>query len=247
MRGRMIAIQLSRRMVLDLLYFAKRIPTIPVQRRMSLAPLVAARAVCPEKVGWIAIFTKAYALVSVEIPDLRRAYVKLPWAHFYEYPASRASILIERDYKGEPVILPESIKHPELDSLPYLNGIIEHARNAPLEQLKTFRRWILFARLPTLVRRMGWWIGLNWARHRGNFFGTFGISVYSALGAESLHPLGPVTTVLNYGVIARSGEVDVRIIYDHRVMNGATVARALARLEVILNTAIVQELNGERR
>src|SRR5580698_9840304 len=102
MRGRMIAIPLSRRMVLDLLYFAKRIPTIPVQRRMSLAPLVAARAVCPEKVGWIAIFTKAYALVSVEIPDLRRAYVKLPWAHFYEYPASRASILIERDYKGEP-------------------------------------------------------------------------------------------------------------------------------------------------
>ena len=56
--------------------------------------------------------------------------------------------------------------------------------------------------------------------------GTFGVSVYSALGAESLHPLTPLTTALNYGVIQENGDVTVRVIYDHRVMDGATVARA---------------------
>ena len=49
--------------------------------------------------------------------------------------------------------------------------------------------------------------------------------------------------MLNYGVISNSGEVDVRIIYDHRVMNGTTIARALVRLEEILSSAIVEELN----
>jgi hypothetical protein len=38
--------------------------------------------------------------------------------------------------------------------------------------------------------------------------------------------------------------VDVRIVYDHRVLDGATVARALARLEDVLNGEIAAELSG---
>jgi hypothetical protein len=230
-------------LVLDLLYFAKRIPTVPVQMRMSLAPLVTARAECRQKVPWVAIFTKAYAMVAQEFPELRRTYIKIPWHMLYEYPTSRALIMVERDYNGEPTVLPVSIKDPARESLHYITGQIEQARHAPVEQLKNFRRWIWFARLPTSLRRIAWWIGLNWGRQRGNYFGTFGVSVYSSLGAESLHPLAPVTTVLNYGVISKSGEVNVRIIYDHRVMNGTTVARALVRLEAMLNSAMVKELN----
>ncbi|MGA2944312.1 MAG: hypothetical protein ABSE50_19990 [Xanthobacteraceae bacterium] len=229
--------------MLDLLYFAKRIPTVPVQMRMSLAPLVTARAECRQKVPWVAIFTKAYAMVAQEFPELRRTYIKIPWHMLYEYPTSRALIMVERDYNGEPTVLPVSIKDPARESLHYITGQIEQARHAPVEQLKNFRRWIWFARLPTSLRRIAWWIGLNWGRQRGNYFGTFGVSVYSSLGAESLHPLAPVTTVLNYGVISKSGEVNVRIIYDHRVMNGTTVARALVRLEAMLNSAMVKELN----
>ena len=60
--------------------------------------------------------------------------------------------------------------------------------------------------------------------------------------AASLHPLSPITTVLNYGVIADDGSVNVRIIYDHRVFDGATVARALAEMERVLNCEILAEL-----
>ena len=74
--------------------------------------------------------------------------------------------------------------------------------------------------------------------------GTFGLSVYSSHGAESLHPLSPLTTTLNYGVIREDGTVPVRIVYDHRVMDGATVARALALLEQTLNQDIRAELVG---
>lgn len=244
MRGQAIRLSVQRRMVIDLLYFARGIPTVPVQKRMSLAPLVAARAACSERPRWTAIFTKAYALVAQEVPQLRRAYVKIPWPHLYEYPTSKANIIIERDYRGEPALCPVSIKDPAHQPLRDIGRQLQHATTAPLEDIKDFRRWMRFARLPRPLRRMLWWIGLNIGRQRGNFFGTFGVSVYSALNAELLHPLSPLTTLLNYGVMTEDGMVDVRIIYDHRVMDGSTVARALGRLEEILNSVILEEVRS---
>jgi hypothetical protein len=244
MRGRAIRLSVPRRMIIDLLYFARGIPTIPVQKRMSLAALIAARRMCSQRPRWISLFTKGYALVAQEFPELRRAYVKLPWPQLYEYPTSRANIMIERDYLGESAVCPVSIKDPAHQSLRDIGRLIEHASTAPVEDLKDFRRWTQFARLPRFLRRLFWWVGLNWGRQRGNYFGTFGLSVYSALKAESLHPLAPATTVLNYGVISKDGLLDVRIIYDHRVVNGATIARALGRLEENLNSEITEEVRS---
>jgi hypothetical protein len=242
MRGKMIRLSVPRRMVGDLLYFARGIPTVPVQKRMSLGRLAAARAACRERPRWTTLFTKAYALMAREFPEFRRAYVKLPWPHLYEYPASNATVIIERDYYGEPGLFSISIKEPARQSLRDIGRQLELASTAPVEEIKDFRRTIQFTRLLRPLRRAFWWICLNIGRQRGNYFGTFGVSVYSALQAESLHPLSPLTTLLNYGVMSDDGILDVRIIYDHRVMDGATVARALARLEEILNSAIKDEV-----
>src|SRR6185437_6958984 len=247
MRGRMVRLSVPRRMVGDLLYFARRIPTVPVQKRMMLAPLVAARAASPARPRWTALFTKAYALMAREFPEFRRAYVKLPWHHLYEYPQSNATIIVEREYRGEPGLFSISIKEPARQSLREIGRQLDHGSTAPVESIKDFRRTMDFARLPKPVRRALWWICLNWGRQRGNYFGTFGVSVYSALNAESLHPLSPLTTLLNYGVMSGDGVLDVRIIYDHRVMNGATVARALGRLEEILNTVVLEEVRALAR
>jgi hypothetical protein len=244
MRGRMIPLSVPRRMVIDLLYFARAIPTVPVQKRMALGPLMAARAACKERPRWTAMFTKGYALMAREFPEFRRAYVKLPWHHLYEYPQSNATIIVEREYRGEAGLFSISIKEPARQSLREIGQQLEHGSTAPVESIKDFRRTMTFARLPKPIRRALWWICLNWGRQRGNYFGTFGVSVYSALNAESLHPLSPLTTLLNYGVMSSDGVLDVRIIYDHRVMNGATVARALARLEEILNSVILKEVRS---
>jgi hypothetical protein len=242
MRGRAIRLSKPRRMVIDLLYFAKQLPTVPVQRRMALASVVAARAACRNRPQWTAIFAKAYALTAREFPELRRAYVKIPWPQLYEYPVSTANIAFERDYRGEPGLFSLWIKDPAERSLAELQELIGYGATAPIEEVKDFRRSLWVSSLPRPLRRLLWWIGLNVGRQRGNYFGTFGVSVYSALNAESLHPLLPLTVVMNYGVIADDGKVDVRIIYDHRVMDGATVARALAKMEQVLNGPIVDEL-----
>ena len=157
---------------------------------------------------------------------------------------SAASIAFERDYRGEPGLFSLWIKDPAGLSLPELRELISFGATARVEDVKDFRRLLWLSGLPRPLRRLLWWIGLNIGRQRGNYFGTFGISVYSALKADSLHPLVPLTAVLNYGFIASDGNVDVRMIYDHRVMDGATVARALAKLEQNLIGPIVEELKA---
>ncbi len=244
MKGRAIPLSPSRIVACDFLRLAKDIPTVPVQKQMDLGAVVAARASHLRRPSWSAIFIKAYGLLAAEVPELRRTYVKLWRHHLYEYPTSVAGITIERDLQGEKGVVLAKIKNPARLSIFQIHQRILECKVNPIEENKDFllAQWIV--RLAWPIRHVLWWLALNFGRRRARYFGTFTLSVYSALGAESLHPLTPTTTTLNYGVIDSAGNVSVRIIYDHRVMDGATVARALGRLEEILNTAIVEELNA---
>ncbi len=242
MRGRAIRLSAARRLVGDLMWFSISVPRVTVQRRMNLGPLLAARQSQQPRPSWTAIFLKGYALLSSETPELRRAYVKLPWAQLYEYPSSVASVAHEREYEGERAVLLSRIKAPEGRSLAELDASLRTARTAPVLEIREFRRALTIARIPALLRRPAMWLGLNIGRQRANYFGTFQLSVYSGLGAESLNPLTPLTSLLNYGPIGEDGSVDVRIHYDHRVMDGANVARALQRFEAILNDEVAEEV-----
>lgn len=241
--GRKLSLSLPRRTIGDLMHFAKQVPTIPVQRRMRLSALVAARQAADPRPSWVSIFTKAYGLVAARWPELRRSYMSLPTAHLYEHPGNVASVAVERRYEGEDGVFFGHIRSPETRSLEELDDKLRHFKEDEVESIGCFRRMLSMARLPRPLRRLAWWLGLNaWGRKRATFFGTFGISSYSGLGAASLHPLTPCTTCLNYDVIDEHGDVDVRIVYDHRVLDGATIARVLADLEKVLTGPIVNEL-----
>jgi hypothetical protein len=241
-RGKPIPLSPARKFIGDVLHFSKGVPTVPVQRRMRLDRLVAARATLAVRPSWTSIFTKAYAQVAAGMPELRRAYVKFPWPHLYEYTQSAASVAVERDHAGEKAVFFGRIKQPDCMPLIALDQSIDHLREVPVEQHDEFQKVLTVSRLPRPLRRVLWWLCLNISRVRGHHFGTFAVSVYSGLGAESLHPLSPLATTLNYGVIGSDGNVDVRITYDHRVMDGATVARALQSLESTLMGEILDEL-----
>lgn len=241
MHGRYVPLSAPRRIVGDLMRFSMRVPRVTVQRHMNIARLRAARAAATPPPTWTALFTKAYALLAQETPPLRRAYVRWPWPHLYEYPGSIASIAFERDVAGEEAVLLGRIKLPESRPLGEIDALIRAFRETPVYEVPEFRRALRAARAPGPMRRLLLGFVLANGRHRANYFGTFQFSVYSGLGAESFNPLTPLTTLLNYGPIAPDGGVDVRILYDHRVMDGATVARALARFEHILNEALVEE------
>jgi len=79
-------------------------------------------------------------------------------------------------------------------------------------------------------------------------FGTFGLSSYGNLGAENLHPISPLTTTLTYGPIdPATGQVVVKLIYDHRVLDGAYIARRLHDIEDALRGPIRDELGIDQQ
>ena len=242
MRGRWISLSIPRRVIADLMYFSAQMPAISAQREMSLSGVAAARTAGSERPPWPAVFTKAYAMVAAEFPELRRAYVQLPWPHLYEYPASVASVAVERSFDQEPGVCFVHIKRPALLAVEQVGQLIKAAKQDAFEQTKSFRWMVRIAKCPMLLRRVIWWIGLNWARQRANYFGTFALSTVSSLGTDILNPRSPATTLLTYGVISGDGRVTVRVIFDHRVVDAATVARALTRLEDVLNGPIADEL-----
>src|SRR5580704_11289904 len=81
--GRSLPLSLPRRFIGDLVHFGRQVPTVPVERRMNVATLVAARQVASPRPSWCAIFTKAYGFVAAAWPELRRAYLAFPWPHLY--------------------------------------------------------------------------------------------------------------------------------------------------------------------
>jgi hypothetical protein len=241
--GRNLPLSLPRRFICDLVHFARKVPTVPVQRSMNLAALVAARQAAEAPPSWCALFTKAYAFVAASRPELRRAYLSFPRPHLYEHPGNVASVAVERDLDGEDAVLFGHVNSPETKGLRELDALLRRFKEEPVGGISLFRRALQINRLPRPLRRLVWWVGLNAVgRKRAHYFGTFAVSVYSGLGAASLHPLSPLTTTLNYGVIGADGRVDVRLIYDHRVLDGATVARALADLERVLTCEVLAEL-----
>jgi hypothetical protein len=241
--GRNLPLSPPRRLIGDLMHFAQKIPTVPVQRRMKLGAVVAARAVAAPRPSWCSIFTKAYGFVAAARPELRRSYLSFPWPHLYEHSVNVATVAVERRFGDEGAVLFAPIRQPEEQALPDLDARIRRLKERPLEEVGAFRRALGISRLPRPLRRLLWWIGLNVSgRQRARIMGTFGVSVYSSLGAAGLHPLSVATTTLNYGVIEPDGSVDVRLVYDHRVLDGATVARALADLERVLTHETLAEL-----
>jgi hypothetical protein len=241
--GFRIPLSLPRRLICDYLHYARQIPSIPVQRRMHLGEVAAARAAASARPSWAAVFIKAYAFVTDAWPQLRRAYMSFPWPHLYQHPINMTSVAIERHFGDEEAVLFIHLRQPERLSLLEIDARLQQGKEAPLESIGSFRRVLLISRLPRPLRRLVWWVGLSVSgRKRAHFMGTSGVTTYAGLGAASLHPLSLLTSTLNYSVLEPDGSVDVRIIYDHRVLDGAVVARALADLEHILTHEIVAEL-----
>jgi hypothetical protein len=225
-----------------MLRFARRVPSIPVQRRLKVGSVAAARQACSRRPGWVPIFARAFSLVALETPALRRAYMSFPYPHLYEHPESVAAVAVNRSIDGEEGVLFAHLRAPERKTLLHLDLDVKYAKVCPLWDLSSFRMALRICRLWGPLRRVAWWCGLNLSGpSRAKRMGTFGISAYGSLGADSLHPLSPLTTLLNYGPL-EAGALNVRLVYDHRVLDGAVIARSLGRLEEVLNDVMVPEL-----
>ncbi|MBI3409026.1 MAG: hypothetical protein HY040_11820 [Planctomycetes bacterium] len=243
--GKNYPISPFRRVVTDLMHFSSYVPGVSVERRMNLAPLISARRQAASRTGWCVLFTKAYAMIARDYPELRRSYMKFPWPRLYEHPNTIATLNVERELPNERIVLYCLLRSPENRSLAELDAIVRHHKEAPLTSLRSYVRCRRLGRVPWPFRRMFWWGALNViGRRRCHNFGTFGISSVAAQGAGLLHLTPLLTSTLHYGLFDDQGRLDVRLSFDHRVMDGAVTGRILVDLESTLNREITAELRG---
>jgi hypothetical protein len=110
-----------------------------------------------------------------------------------------------------------------------------------------FKRQLELEMVPGPLRRtiLRWNMNSRSAK-RANRIGTFSLSTLAGLGASNrFHPT-LCTTSLSYSPLESDGRCVATIIADHRVLDGAAVARALQWLEQALQTDIVAELTALR-
>jgi hypothetical protein len=251
-QGRYVVLTGPRRFINDLVHFAHKVPSAPVSRSFDVSSLFDPRANHPSRPSWACLFMRAYALVGAKHAPLRRAYLEFPWPRIYEHPWMNCSLAIERDYRGEASVFVGIFRAPEQQSLSQLHQALTWYKHEALEKVGFYRQALRFSQVPTPIRRLFWWVTLNISGYkRCKRFGTFGLSSYGNLGAENLHPISPLSTTLTYGPIdPATGRVVVKLIYDHRVLDGAYIARRLRDIEDVLNGSIRNELlagHGELR
>ncbi len=152
-----------RRFIGDLLHASRHVPVITFERRVNLSPLLAVRKRLLHPPAWTLLFAKGFALVAARRPELRRAYLPLPWPHLWEANESMASIAVEREYRGEPAVFFGMLRAPDKRPLSELATKLDEWRTKPVTEVYRFRRLLIFSRLPLPMRRFLWWYATAWS------------------------------------------------------------------------------------
>ncbi|MCE9533314.1 MAG: 2-oxo acid dehydrogenase subunit E2 [Planctomycetes bacterium] len=247
-RGFYCSLSPARRVIVELLHHAQQVPLLSTGKKINVAELGRLRERSEPRFTWSTLFIKAYALAATRHAELRTAYIKYPWPRLYVHPHTVAGILVERDWEGVPTTLLAKLRAPEKMPLTQIASHLQTFQKGHVLLTSSFRQWLRIGRLPWLLRRLIFWHTLHFSGEtRAKRFGTCSVSSVGQFGAEQYLPRTPLTSYFTFGPIDAAGDVEIKIIYDHRVMDDGHVARALVSVEEILNNQIRDELQSLQR
>ncbi len=241
-RGQRRRFPRNRRTVLEIIQAAKSVPAFPLETTISVTKIEAARKAAAVRIGWTAIFAKAFAKVCDENDQLRETFISLPFASLYKHPTSVCSVSVHRkDDAGADRLIWGRIENASSKSLAEIQQFLNDCVSLPL--MDVYRDGLLLERTWWIVRRIAWWWIMRCSgRKKSRFIGTFSISSLGGKGClNSLHPL-ITTSSITFGPIGPDGLMRVVLICDHRVLDGMAGAVALQSLANVMQTSILEEL-----
>ena len=231
----------ARACVSDIASLSQKIPFFPVERVMDLGPVAFARVSTSSRIGWAAIFLKAYALVARRHPVLRSWYVSGFMSHVATCSASVATLAVNRMENGEDRLWFARLEQPDQKSLLEIQAFVTQCTTRPTEEL--FKRQLQLEMLPRMLRRFILrWNMNSFSEKRATRIGTFSLSTLAGFNATNrLHPT-ICTTSLSYAPLDSDKRCIVTLLADHRILDGVLSARVLQELEEILCRDVVSEL-----
>ena len=230
----------------DVALLGRTIPLFPVERTLRLQPVAEARAAATPRIGWAAMFMKAYAAVARDMPLLRTWMAGLVRPRLVTADQSVATLAVNRVEEGADRLCWTRITAPDTLPLASLQRLVDDALAKPLDE--AFPRQLELERTPGWLRRtILRWNMRSTSPKRASRIGTFSLSTLAGLGATNrFHPT-LCTTSLSWAPLEADGRCLVTLIADHRVLDGAAAARALHRLEQAFTTELVAELRTLHR
>ena len=232
--------------VADIAVVARDLPLFPVDRWLHVGPVAEARSRAAARIGWAAIFLKAYGIVAAEMPVLRTWVVRGLRRRLATAAESVATLAVNRREEDADRLCFGRLHRPDAVPLAAIQQFVDDCQTRDVAEM--FKRQVQLEMLPGWLRRTV----LRWNLHspspkRPSRLGTFSLSTLAGFQAFSrFHPT-LCTTSLAYGPLEPDGRCLVTIIADHRVLDGAAVAAALVRLEQVLATQIAAELTTARQ
>lgn len=231
--------------VADIVCLARQLPLFPVERMVRLAAVAEARTAAAARIGWAAVFLRAYGVVAREMPILRTWVVRGVRPRLATTADGVAILAVNRRDQDADRLCFGRLLRPEGQPLAAIQRFVDDCKTRPVAEM--FRRQVQLEMLPGWLRRTI----LRWNLHsasprRPGRLGTFSLSTLA--NAQAFNRFHPTlcTTSLTYGPLEADGRCLVTIIADHRILDGATVAAALVRLEEVLTTQIACELRAVR-
>ena len=245
-KGTIIPVHWTRTLISDIVYYANKIPLCTIEKKINIEAVQIAKSISQKRIGWTSIFTKAMGLASIEFDELRQSWMSFPYAHLYQHPIPIASVAINRIIDNKEAVVFGMIQKPESKPLSEINEALQHFKNSPIDSVSLFKRMRRTSKFPWPIRAIIWNYGLYLSGYcKAKNFGTFSISSVSQLDANTIHLLTPLTSALNYGPIATNGDCTIRLTFDHRVMDGLTIAKVLSFIKESINVSIREEIENQ--
>lgn len=233
----------SRGFITDLVSLAQSFPLFPVDIDIQLSEVAKCRLEVPQRIGWSAIFLKAYGHVASRVPELRSWFSRGIRSRLVTASQSVASLAVNRKEQDGDHLFFAKIPSPNLLSLLDIQRYINYCNQSPVEDV--FRRQLQLENLPGPLRRLILWQNINSrSPKRCTRVGTFSLSTLAGMGASNHGHPTICTTSLSFTPLNPDGLCRVTLISDHRVLDGVTAAKALILLKETLNTSIIGELKN---
>ena len=216
-----------------------------IQRRLAAGePLI----------SYLAYVLSAYACMLAEFPVLN-SYLRIwPLTRLAVYRGVDIAFPIERIWEGNSIVLLGLLKDAQNLKVDEINSFLSERRDAPLDSLPEFGSYKRLLKIPSWCR---WWLFQLGAKPfpglMRRLVGTTAVTSVGKFGTTLTTPLSPHSCTVSLGLVETrprvvEGRVEPRlsawitVTYDHRVADGAFVARfgaGLRRRLESLNLALL--------
>ena len=242
-KGTIIPVHWTRTLISDIVYYANKIPLCTIEKQINIEAVQIAKSISQKRIGWTSIFTKAMGLASIEFDELRQSWMPFPYAHLYQHPIPIASVAINRIVDTSDAVIFGMVQKPEEKPLTEITEALHYFKESPIDTVALLKRMRRNSKFPRPIRALIWNYGLYLSGYcKAKNFGTFSVSSVSQSNANTINLLTPLTSALNYGPISTTGDCTIRLTFDHRVMDGLTVAKVLSFIEESINSSIWEEV-----